>query len=129
MGTAESFADTYEILGKLGEGSGGVVYKAYHKRLRQEVVLKQVKKRGTSSAADRREVDILKKLHHSYLPQVFDFIEWRDIYCYELYSGKIICPADQRGAYVHPETAHQMGHAAVQCPECPSQSEPSDHPW
>lgn len=25
--------ETYEILGYLGSGSGGVIYKAYHKRL------------------------------------------------------------------------------------------------
>ena len=75
MGMEGSFSETYEILGKLGEGSGGIVYKAYHKRLRQEVVLKKVRNRGMSYAASRQEVDILKKLHHSYLPQVFDFLE------------------------------------------------------
>lgn len=75
MGMEGSFSETYEILGKLGEGSGGIVYKAYHKRLRQEVVLKKVRNRGMSDAARRQEVDILKKLHHSYLPQVFDFLE------------------------------------------------------
>lgn len=39
----EKFSDTYEIIGKLGEGSGGIVYKAIHKRLKKEVVVKQIK--------------------------------------------------------------------------------------
>lgn len=39
------FADTYTVLGKLGEGSGGVVYKAYHKRLKKEVVIKKLRKK------------------------------------------------------------------------------------
>ena len=36
--------ETYEILGYLGSGSGGVIYKAYHKRLQKEVVLKNDQK-------------------------------------------------------------------------------------
>lgn len=31
------FEDTYQILGKLGEGAGGTVYKAYHKRLKKKL--------------------------------------------------------------------------------------------
>lgn len=71
----EKFSDTYEIIGKLGEGSGGIVYKAIHKRLRKEVVVKQIKNQGMSLRDKRKEVDILKNLHHSYLPQVLDFFE------------------------------------------------------
>ena len=75
MSVIQNFSDTYEILDKLGEGAGGIVYKAYHKRLRQEVVIKQHRRRAVSLTGSRREVDILKNLHHSYLPQVLDFFE------------------------------------------------------
>lgn len=75
MSVIPNFSDTYEILDKLGEGAGGIVYKAYHKRLRQEVVIKQHRRSAVSLTGSRREVDILKNLHHSYLPQVLDFFE------------------------------------------------------
>lgn len=60
-------------MGKLGEGAGGTVYKAYHKRLKKEVVIKKIKG-GMSLDACRQEVDILKNLRNSYLPQVLDFL-------------------------------------------------------
>ena len=75
MSVIQNFSDTYEILDKLGEGAGGIVYKAYHKRLRQEVVIKQHRRSAVSLTGSRREADILKNLHHSYLPQVLDFFE------------------------------------------------------
>lgn len=75
MSELGQFADTYEIWGKLGEGSGGIVYKAYHKRLKKEVVLKKIRSRSSVSLNRRQEVDILKNLNHSFLPQVLDFLE------------------------------------------------------
>lgn len=75
------FADTYTILEKLGEGSGGIVYKAYHKRLRKEVVIKKLRKRSIDMQMNRQEADILKNLNHMYLPQVLDFLtEGDDLY-------------------------------------------------
>ncbi|MCB7303952.1 protein kinase [Bariatricus massiliensis] len=71
----KSISDTYEVLGKLGEGSGGVIYKAYHKRLKIEVVFKKMRNKSISMSLNRKEADILKKLHHSYLPQVLDFLD------------------------------------------------------
>ena len=58
----EKFSDTYEIIGKLGEGSGGIVYKAIHKRLKKEVVVKQNQKSGNGfERRNEKEVDNLKK--------------------------------------------------------------------
>ena len=67
-------SDTYTILEIVGSGSGGIVYKAYHKRLRKYVVLKKMRVPHRRLEENRRETDILKQLRHSYLPGVIDFI-------------------------------------------------------
>ena len=66
--------DTYEIKEMIGKGSGGEIYLAYHKRLRQYVVLKRIRGKIDPSRT-RVETDILKKVRHAYLPQVYDYIE------------------------------------------------------
>lgn len=68
-------ASTYEILREIGSGGGGTVYLAQHLRLGKQVVLKADKRRLKTPLEDlRREVDILKNLHHPYIPQVYDFL-------------------------------------------------------
>lgn len=66
---------TYEIYEQIGAGGGGTVYRAIHKRLQKTVVIKKLKGTATSIQDFRTEVDILKNLRHSYLPQVIDFID------------------------------------------------------
>ncbi len=66
---------TYQILQVIGQGTGGIVYKALHTRLNKEVVIKQIKSAAKQTIANRTEVDLLKGLKHTYLPQVLDFIE------------------------------------------------------
>lgn len=68
-------SDTYEILGKIGEGNSGEIYKAYHKNLGKEVVLKKIKTEIKDFVNNRAEVDVLKNLRHSCLPQVLDFLQ------------------------------------------------------
>lgn len=73
--TSQVIADTYEITGKIGSGGGGIVYLARHLRLNKQVVLK-ADKRDLSTRPEvlRREVDALKNMSHTYIPQVYDFI-------------------------------------------------------
>lgn len=66
---------TYEILKEIGSGGTGVVYLAYHRRLKKYVVVKKLKASMRDHQKIRVEVDILKGLHHPYLPQVYDFLE------------------------------------------------------
>lgn len=67
---------TYEIYEQIGAGGGGTVYKGLHKRMEKEVVIKKLKGTASTNIQDcRTEVDILKNLRHSYLPQVIDFID------------------------------------------------------
>lgn len=75
MSTIDQIKDTYEVIEELGQGSGGTVFRAYHKRLEKEVVLKRMHNNQYSRLYQRKEVDILKKLNHSYLPQVLDFLQ------------------------------------------------------
>lgn len=70
--------NTYNIVEEIGHGGMGVVYLAYHIRLEKYVVLKKVKNDIKDIKLIRNEVDILKGLHHPYLPQVYDFFEYED---------------------------------------------------
>lgn len=71
---AKVIASTYELIKKIGSGGGGNVYLAIHQRLGKKVVLKADKRKITTRPELlRREVDVLKELNHSYIPQVYDF--------------------------------------------------------
>lgn len=74
MGTV--IGGIYEIDREIGSGGGGIVYLGRHLRLEKQVVLKADKRTlNTRAEALRREVDMLKGLSHTYIPQVYDFVQ------------------------------------------------------
>ncbi len=79
---SEIIASCYEIIRKIGAGGGGTVFLARHLRLGKKVVLKADKRKiTTKEELLRREVDVLKELSHTYIPQVYDFfIEGDTVY-------------------------------------------------
>lgn len=69
-------AGTYEIGMQIGAGGGGIVYLGRHLRLDKQIVLKADKRTlNTKPEKLRREVDMLKGLSHTYIPQVYDFVQ------------------------------------------------------
>ncbi len=74
----EMMLDTFEQIVQIGEGGGGTVFRAHHKRLDKDVVLKKIHTSQLKNVNRRGELDILKNLKHNYIPQIFDFIEYGD---------------------------------------------------
>lgn len=73
---SQIIAGIYEIEERIGSGGGGIVYLGHHLRLKKKVVLKADKRTlKTGSEELRREVDLLKELSHTYIPQVYDFVQ------------------------------------------------------
>lgn len=68
----------YRVIKPLGHGGLGEIYLAYHENLQKQVVVKKVKDHCRDIVDSRIEVDILKNLHHQYLPQVYDFLQIGD---------------------------------------------------
>ncbi len=71
----EILAGTYEIIKEIGAGGVGVIYIAWHRNLGKYVIVKRIRDNFTGVLNERGEADILKSLHHSYLPQVYDFLQ------------------------------------------------------
>ncbi len=71
----EILGGMYRILEEIGHGGTGVVYLADHLRLQKKVVVKKIKDHYAGQISARAEADILKNLHHTYLPQVYDFLQ------------------------------------------------------
>ena len=76
MENSTLIAGIYRIIKTIGSGGGGTVYLALHTRLNKKVVLKASKRSSAKKIEkNRREVDMLKQLSHTYIPQVYDFVE------------------------------------------------------
>ncbi|MBR0410824.1 MAG: protein kinase [Eubacterium sp.] len=77
MRPGEFIDNRYQIIKEIGKGGGGIVFLANHLSLKQKVVLKQIKFADsyTDQKMLRNEVDILKRLKHPALPQVYDFLK------------------------------------------------------
>ncbi|WP_164545508.1 WD40 repeat domain-containing serine/threonine protein kinase [Paenibacillus albus] len=72
---SQVIAGAYEVIREIGSGGGGIVYLARHLRLDKQVVLKVDRRKLLAKPeALRREVDALKNLSHTYIPQVYDFV-------------------------------------------------------
>lgn len=57
---SEGIPETYQIIGRIGGGNSGVVYKAYHTNLKKYVVLKKIRSEIKDFVDVRAEADLLK---------------------------------------------------------------------
>ena len=67
-------AGSYKILNRIGQGGTGTIFLGYHLHLQKYIVLKETRLAAGDENMIRAEADILKNLHHQYLPQVYDFL-------------------------------------------------------
>ena len=75
-------AGMYKLMGEIGSGGGGTVYLAEHTRLNKNVAIKVDKRTlSANTRAVEREVEALKNLSHTYIPQVYDFVRESNMVC------------------------------------------------
>ena len=74
-----SIKDIYSIGRRIGGGAYGEVYLAEHKKKKEKVAIKLIKKRKESSTWIRddiiREIEVLKTLDHQNIVKIFEFYE------------------------------------------------------
>jgi tetratricopeptide (TPR) repeat protein len=116
----------YDMLGELGRGGMGVVYRAWHRRLNRPVALKMllagVHARTAELERFLREAEAVAALHHPNIVQVYDVgdVDGRPYFTMELVEGGNLCrqirgvpqPARQAAALV--ATLADAVHAAHQ---------------
>ena len=70
----------YKILSKIGQGGMSIVYLALNERANKTWAVKEIRKDGVKDFTPVHqsllaEIDILKQLHHRYLPSIVDIID------------------------------------------------------
>jgi|GEM_PF-3302776 len=108
----------YQLLGKLGQGGMGEVYKAKHVYFHNEVVIKVMRPQlaGANSLTERfiQEARVARKIKHENVAQIFDFSALPDGSFYmvwELIEGKTLGQVIHERGVLPPE---YVGQIAVQ---------------
>lgn len=73
----------YKVLGRIGAGGMGVVYRVEHVRMGKVAAMKVLRRDlvddGQAARRFIREVEVVSKLDHPNIVQTFDFGEWRGL--------------------------------------------------
>ena len=70
----------YKPIGKIGEGSGGTIYKFRDLNLDMDVVFKEIKHSNVAKDSLYKEANILKNVSSPYLPKVFNSVQIEDMF-------------------------------------------------
>ena len=70
----------YKPIGKIGEGSGGTIYKFRDLNLYMDVVFKEIKHSNVAKDYLYKEANILKNVSSPYLPKVFNSVQIEDMF-------------------------------------------------
>jgi serine/threonine-protein kinase len=95
----------FEILGELGRGAGGAVYRAHDRLLDERVALKLLQAPGGdpvwTSARFRAEVKLARRVAHANVCRIFEYGEHgrRPFFTMELIEGATVKQRLARGAY------------------------------
>jgi WD40 repeat protein len=87
------FHSEYELLGEIGRGGMGVIYKAHHARLNRIVALKVIHAASVGGEAARRrfqsEVEVAARLNHPNIVPIFDSgaMDGSPCFSMEFFSG------------------------------------------
>jgi len=107
------FLSEYELLGEIGRGGMGVIYKAHQARLNRIVALKVIHAASASGEAARRrfqsEVEVAARLNHPNIAPIFDTGVMDGCPCFsmEYFSGGTL--ADQLHEFMNrPETGVRL---------------------
>src|SRR5579864_4361747 len=107
----------YEMLGILGEGGMGIVYKARHRSLKRFVALKMIAAEQVAPSARRRfqtEAETIARLHHPSIVQIFDIGEYqgRPFLALELVEGGSLANLLATGPLPVPQAIHLTAQMA-----------------
>jgi len=101
--TAGTKLGAYEIVGPLGSGGMGEVYRAHDTKLKRDVAIKIL---PDEFALDRervarfqREAEVLASLNHPHIAAIYDFADFGDLRCLvlELVEGETLAERIKRG--------------------------------
>ena len=103
-----SITTHYEIIGELGSGSYGSVKKVRHKQLKEVRAMKVILKKSENA---KTEIDIMRKVSHPNIVNIFDIYEDSKKYYIMMEiceGGELFEAISEQGAFTEEDCAHIM---------------------